>query len=594
MSSWKEVTVTTWGHQPRRWPALLASALLLAACASPSPTPSPPPTAAHGTPTGAPTLTPAPTTSPSPSLSSTPTPAAWTELATFRGEMVRVLVAGGPGLIAAGCRVSTKVSYECAKALIRTSSDGSTWTEATVGDAAGGNIASIQKVGDTYVALGTRYLGGMDLRGGVWTSRDGTRWALVAMFPGQVANAVVERDGRLLGVGTGYPYAGEPWGFTVWELDGVGHWEDGRVVQTPQGYFIRSVIPTSGGYLAFGMNNPMGINAVVATSTDGLRWRVMPEQASLSGSTLLSVVERDRGFLAVGHVFGSGAFTPAVWHSADALNWERIEDPGGPIPGQPVRAAVGDGRLLLRGYVVDGEANRTTSWESLDGVHWTTLAAGSDLPDLAGAEVSDPVAVAGRRLVVASLGATDAVRSVIYAQPGAPVLATPAPTTPASAVPAKSSTPTPKPVAGWPTVGRAGVTMTGTVEDWDPGGRLRLSISLTGLAPGEAASLEAAGEYDIGWICGTQPEPCGPIGCGPVGWDTTQGSAKAAAQAEAGTDGTVSVRVVLVAAPPAAACPADSSPPWVAKDERWEQVSLTDSAHGLLLTPDTIGRGFTY
>ena len=419
MSSWKEVTVTTWGHQPRRWPALLATALLLVGCAGPVPTPSPPPTAAPASPTTAPTLTPAPTASPSPSPSSTPTPAAWTELATFRGEMVRVLVAGGPGMIAAGCRVSTEVSYECAKALVRTSSDGSTWTEATVGDAAGGNIETIQKVGDTYVALGTRYLGGIDSRGAVWTSRDGSRWALVATFPGQVANAIVERDGQLLGVGTGYPYGGEPWGFIVWELDGVGHWGEGRVVQTPQGYFVRSVIPTSSGYLAFGMNDPMGINAVIATSTDGLRWRLVPDQASLSGSILLSVVERDGGSVAVGLVAGNGAFTAAVWHSPDGLNWERIEDPGGPIPGQPVRAAIMDGRVLLRGTVFDGEANRTTSWESLDGVHWTSLGPGSDLPDLAGAEVSDPVAVAGRRLVVASYGATDAVRSVIYAQFGA-------------------------------------------------------------------------------------------------------------------------------------------------------------------------------
>jgi hypothetical protein len=420
MSLWKEVMVPTRRHQPRRWQALLATALLLAGCASPAPTPSPRPTVALGRPTGAPTLTPAPTASPSPSPSSTPTPAAWTELATFRGETLRVLVAGGPGLIAAGCRVSTKVSYECAKAIIRISSDGSTWTEATVGDASGGNVETIQKVGDMYVALGTRYLGGTDLRGAVWTSRDGTHWALVAMFPGRCATSVVERVGTALGVGFSCPYASEPNGLIVWELDGVGAWGDGRVIETPGTHLVRGVTVTTSGYLAWGVNDPTYPiePAVIAASTDGLRWRFVPEQASLAGAVILSVVERDAGFLAVGQVTGSGAFTPAVWHSADALNWERIEDPEGPIPGQPVRAAVVDGRLLLRGYVFDGEANRTTSWESLDGVHWTTLAPGSDLPDLAGAEVTDPVAVAGRRLIVAGFGATDAVRSVIYAQPG--------------------------------------------------------------------------------------------------------------------------------------------------------------------------------
>jgi hypothetical protein len=77
-------------------------------------------------------------------------------------------------------------------------------------------------------------------------------------------------------------------------------------------------------------------------------------------------------------------------------------------------------------------------------------------------------------------------------------------------------------------------------------------------------------------------------------WDMTEGTAKAAAQAVAGTDGTVAARVALVAAPPAGSCPADSSPPWSAMFERWEKVSITDSAHDLLLTPDTIGRGFTF
>jgi hypothetical protein len=420
MSLWKEVMVPTWGHQPRRWPALLATPLLLADCASPVPTHSPPPTAALGTPTGAPTLTLAPTASPSASASSTPAPAAWTALATFRGEMLRVLVAGGTGLISAGCRVSTKVSYECAKAIIHTSSDGSTWTEATVGDAAGGNVEAIQKV-DMYVALGTQYLGGTDLRGAVWTSPDGTRWALIAMFPGRCATSVVERAGQTLGVGVGCPYASEANGLIVWELDGVGQWGDGRVVETPGNRLVRGVTVTRSGYLAWGVNDPTYPvePAVIANSTDGLRWRFVPEQASLVGAMILAVVQRDAGFLAVGQVTGTGAFTPAVWHSPDGLNWERIDDPGGPIPAWPPRAAVVDGRLLLRGYVFDGEANRTTSWESLDGVHWTTLNPGSDLPDLAGAGVTDPVAVAGRRLVVASFHSTDAVRSVIYAQFGA-------------------------------------------------------------------------------------------------------------------------------------------------------------------------------
>ncbi len=138
--------------------------------------------------------------------------------------------------------------------------------------------------------------------------------------------------------------------------------------------------------------------------------------------------------------------------------------------------------------------------------------------------------------------------------------------------------------------------MAGAVEDSaGTDGRLRLSITVAGLAPGEVVSLSAAGRYDIlEWICGTAPEPCGDLGCGPGTYRETEGTATAAAQAVAGTDGTVAARVSLVAAPPAESCPTDTSSPWVAKHERWEKVSIADSAHGLLLTPETIERGFTY
>ena len=141
-----------------------------------------------------------------------------------------------------------------------------------------------------------------------------------------------------------------------------------------------------------------------------------------------------------------------------------------------------------------------------------------------------------------------------------------------------------------------GITMTGTVEDsWAMDGRLRLSITVTGLAPGEAVSLSASGKYHVlEWICGIAPGPCGELGCGPSSYDKTEGTAKAAAHIVAGSDGTAVARIVLVAAPPAESCPMDSSSPWVAKHERWEKVSVADSAHGLLLTPDTIERAFTY
>ena len=167
--------------------------------------------------------------------------------------------------------------------------------------------------------------------------------------------------------------------------------------------------------------------------------------------------------------------------------------------------------------------------------------------------------------------------------------ASPGPTASPTSTP--KPTPTPEPVAGWPTVSRAGITMTGSVEDsWEAGGRLRLSITVTGLAAREAVSLSAAGRYSVGSSCGVAPEPCGELGCAPAYSGETEGTAKAAASAVAGSDGTAAARIEIVAEPPAESCPADSTSPWRTPTERWEKVRIADPAHGLLLTPDTIER----
>ena len=164
--------------------------------------------------------------------------------------------------------------------------------------------------------------------------------------------------------------------------------------------------------------------------------------------------------------------------------------------------------------------------------------------------------------------------------------ASPVPT--ATPTPIPKPTPTPEPVAGWPTVSR-GIAMTGAVENsGENDGRLRLSITVLGLAPGEAVSLSAAGKYSVTWACGVWPEPCGELGCGPTSYRDTEGTAKAAAQAVARSDGAAAAQIEIAAVPPAESCPTDSTAPWWAQRERWEKVRIADPAHGLLLTPDTI------
>jgi hypothetical protein len=183
---------------------------------------------------------------------------------------------------------------------------------------------------------------------------------------------------------------------------------------------------------------------------------------------------------------------------------------------------------------------------------------------------------------------------VTSARPAVTLAPSPDPTPPPP-TPNPKPTPTPKPVAGWPTVSLAGIALTGAVEDSpEMDGRLQLSVTLAGLAPGETVSLDAIGTYAIRWACGTSPEPCGEIGCGPSSWGATDGTVNAPARAVAGSDGTATARVELVAAPPARSCPTNPSSPWGTMSERWEQVTVADPGHRLILAPDTIERAVTF
>ena len=139
--------------------------------------------------------------------------------------------------------------------------------------------------------------------------------------------------------------------------------------------------------------------------------------------------------------------------------------------------------------------------------------------------------------------------------------------------------------------------MTGAVEsDTSAAGRLlRLWVTVTGLEQGETASVDASGTYRIKWTCGSEPEPCGELGCVPSFMDTTEGTAMANVRAVADSDGTVMLEVTLVATPPADTCPTDAGAPWGEPHaESWTNVMVTDAEHGLRLTPPPIEWADTY
>jgi hypothetical protein len=348
----------------------------------------------------------------------------WVEDASFPGESLDVLVPGGPGLIAAGSRGSTGAG-DPGDALVRLSADGAAWRKAVVEEASGGSIHAIRRVNGTYVALGTRQLGEADFRGAVWTSPDAEHWALVATFPLPVPHEIVERDGHLLAWGTGGWT--EPDGLFVWTLDDVGRWGTARQVDAPDEAFLANgVIGTTRGYIAFGNRGgvipAVAARAFVATSVDGVTWRFALAQGTLEQAGFGAVVERTDGYLAVGWALAeNGSGVPAVWRSTDGLAWSRVRDLSGLTGGRIARATLSDDRFLVRGTIADGNTTQAVSWESLDGVHWTLLPLGADIPDLLGTMPSDPVTVGGHRFAVATLDdGSPSARAVVLVQGSVP------------------------------------------------------------------------------------------------------------------------------------------------------------------------------
>jgi hypothetical protein len=192
--------------------------------------------------------------------------------------------------------------------------------------------------------------------------------------------------------------------------------------------------------------------------------------------------------------------------------------------------------------------------------------------------------------------------------------ATPMPASTASASPRASASLPPGAatsaplVKGWPTVSQSGVTMTGSDVDEPrpfegcpaPGPAVTLAIKMTGLVPGESVSLVGTAAYDFAILgCGVEPSPCvwgsdttDPTVhlCRPEYAQAVEGTARMAAQATAGTDGTAEVTLRFVIPEAERACPAGPSRPWYVQSGEWK-LRVTDKAHGLRLVgpPEGIG-----
>lgn len=94
----------------------------------------------------------------------------------------------------------------------------------------------------------------------------------------------------------------------------------------------------------------------------------------------------------------------------------------------------------------------------------------------------------------------------------------------ASLTPTPKPSPSPAPVTGWPTVGRAGITIAGAVDDdGERDGRLRVSIQVSGLAPGEAVSSVPPGTTAPAGSAGVVLRHAENSAAGPSRWARRRG-----------------------------------------------------------------------
>jgi hypothetical protein len=211
------------------------------------------------------------------------------DLAAVDGDIGASLedVAAGPGgLVAVG--LAQPFSGGGARALAWYSSGGETWRSATVGDSDGYSLLAVTAWQGEFVALGS----GTGGRAAAWTSADGGAWTQMASLPdGFEADRLVAFADRIVAVGSaaGMPESltssdARTWARAAMPLDETQGQANALVADAVEvngslvavGYSAIGVIPE-----ATSVPPP---RPLVWVSGDGLNWRLLPPDTSLTGS----------------------------------------------------------------------------------------------------------------------------------------------------------------------------------------------------------------------------------------------------------------------------------------------------------------------
>jgi hypothetical protein len=251
-----------------------------------------------------------------------PPPGAETQTEPWIGSSINDVVAGGPGLVAAGTECT---GFEDCRGKIWTSTDGRAWSKTDIEPALLYEITASDQglaVGGEFAILDEH------ARGAVWTSFDGIAWTRVLESDTQLTEGielVAAGESGLVAAGTaagGPGPVGQPRAWT--SPDGLS-WTVHEDV--PQ---FSAIAATGPGFVAVGteelVENACNAGAVgdcraaVWTSVDGITWTRVPHDDAIFGAgadkqMMGDVTALDSGVLAVG---------TSVWYSPDGTIWSQI------------------------------------------------------------------------------------------------------------------------------------------------------------------------------------------------------------------------------------------------------------------------------
>ena len=223
--------------------------------------------------------------------------------------------------------------------------------------------------------------------------------------------------------------------FAMWSSTNGRQWSElpgaEKVIGSNAGARINALVANGADVYAAGSIQPGATpQAALWSSSDGLDWHLVGSATSSfsgpGGMSIYSLAPLGAGLVAVGAIQQSGGWVPASWISPDGQSWSlpSVDFPSVPAPAGPAASFGASGGTAARSVAAIptlGGANDLVAtgggpygqaaWESVDGLHWTSLS----MP-------AGPAAATSWRAEVTAATTDRAV--VLDAEPGQPYMLT--------------------------------------------------------------------------------------------------------------------------------------------------------------------------